>query len=214
MNFDFIFNIYNELQQSVETIDILSTIDKLLTVGLNVILIIGGICGISYLAKLKNKEREAIFGYYTQLKVRIQYLYDIFDKYHDDILSCFIPPQHRKPWDASKAMFIQNIINQFADCASETLLFLKKQDNQVPASLGWSKKYSLFLSFLTDCELIKNKNYYKWVNDYDVYTSKYLKTHKENMESMIKDISSKQLEIEEKLYSTSIFSFFKRKKTP
>lgn len=132
--------------------------------------------------KLRIKNYNATFGYYTRLKVRLHKMQTILNKeYKDYILDGFVQEIHRKDINMEQAANINADIEELASNAKETLLFLKKEDEQMPASEDWNQYYNVLLDFLEDCERIVDAKYYKWESDISNNKENYYKLHNENL---------------------------------
>lgn len=181
---------------------LLDSIDAIINIAIGIISIIGGLLGIFLLKTLREKNLNATLGYFSRLKVHIHLLKSTFDNYHTEILYRFIPENSRVDSDHTKSSFISDIICNFSNEASDTLTFLKNEDNQMPADNNWMAKYDILLDFLEDMKQIKQCKFYKFdmSDDFDEIADEYYKKHSENLSNMLKSIENHQNKIQNKLY--------------
>lgn len=197
-----LYNILLQIQEKNSSIDYISLIKQFTDIMVNGIIFIGGVLGISYLSKLKDKNLNAILGHSSRLTVYIHYLQSNFEEFKDDILERFKPQNIRDEPPLARQELVANIIKDFSKMAHDTLSFLRSEDNQMPISLGWVEQYNMFLDFLIDCEKIKDESYYKWDENenFQEISEDYFNKHSKNMINMINAISTHQKNIEKKLY--------------
>lgn len=178
--------------------------DSIVSIIVEIILAIVGVCGIRYLYKIREKNYNATFGFYCRLKVRLCRIIKIINKdYKDYIFDRFSQQNSRKDIDLKNAENIKIDIEDLAETAKETLEFLKKEDNQMPASENWSNNYSTLLDFLEDCKNISDENYYKWQSSDSNMKDTYYKLHNDNLHSMLEYINDRQNYLQKKLYKKS-----------
>lgn len=203
------FNIINKEEVTQNTINLWDKIfthgENITTIILNFFVVIIGLCGARYLYKLKEKRLNATFTYYSRLKVRLQILSFILQENKDEILDRFIPVNNRHEAELNRSGIIRDSIEELVSTANDTILFLKTEEEQMPASIDWSEHYCTLLELLYDCRHIGNENYFKWSSDYKMKQEKYYETHLKNLEYMQEKISERQIDLEEKMFKESIF---------
>lgn len=190
--------------------------ERILKIIIEIIVALAGVYGIRYFYKLRIKNYNATFGYYTRLKVRLHKMQTILNKeYKDYILDRFVQEIHRKDINMEQAANINADIEELASNAKETLSFLKKEDEQMPASEDWNQYYNVLLDFLEDCERIMDAKYYKWESNFSNNKGNYYKLHNENLKKMIECIDQQQALLQKKIYRKDLLSkfvsLFKRK---
>lgn len=167
----------------------------------NIVVIIGGVVGLLYYKKLKERQSNAVFSYLTQLEVRLKQLQLIYLSYEDYLMERFIPDAKRVEDVNATLTFINKIVKEFANNALETLNFLRKSQEQMPASKDWVVKYDLLIEFLFDAYHLSIENYFKWMSDDEkVLRKQYAEKHKKNLEEILNDIKNEQEKITDKLF--------------
>lgn len=181
--------------------DVLTVTDSAVGIVVNVLVIIGGIVGFSYIKKLREKQKDSTFSYLTKLSVRINCIYHIVINNRNDIAERFINISNRRIPCADKIKSTYNAIEILSQNASETLKFLMNEDNQIPAQKGWIKSLNLFVDFLIDCEQLKNPTFFKWMNGNENQSDidKYIEKHIKCMDRLIKMIRKCQIDLENKI---------------
>ncbi len=199
----FLISALNKILKISNTLFTVDNVESFSNIITNIIVIIGGVFGILYLQKLREKQIDATFSYLARLKIRLQYILDIMIKYKLQILDRFIISNKRRNSIANVATS-SFVLEQLALRSKETIQFLMDSDDQVPASENWLEYCDILLEFLEDCEKLLEKDYYKWVPDKDTDTEKlqeeYYEKHKTNIELMLNSIRNNQKEIQEKLF--------------
>ena len=180
-----------------------SCIDYILSFISSLLIIIAGVYGIKYINKIKEKNNNAIFGYYTRLKVRLHIIKTVLEEYKMPFLDRLIPQSERSDIEPSKQGTVNLAIENLIENAKETLNFLKNSEEQMPASITWSDNYCTLLEFLEDCVKITNNNYFKWNTDFSNNQNVYYNRHKENIDLMIESISKQQEKMQIELYKTT-----------
>lgn len=143
--------------------DVLSNVNTVTDIIVNIIVIAGGILGFKYVKKLREKQMDSIFSYQTRLNVRLKYFHEILVTYKADILDCFFPEAYRREISADRICLVGNTVKHLSEYARDTLKFLRDENNQMPAKKGWSAQLSLFVEFLIDCEQLDQSGYFKWL---------------------------------------------------
>lgn len=181
--------------------DVLAVTDSVVGILVNILVIIGGILGFSYIKKLREKQKDSIFSYLTKLSVRINFIYQILINNRDDIVERFINISNRRLPSADKVQLTYNVIEILSQNASETLKFLMNEDDQIPAQKGWTNCLNSFISFLIDCEQLKNLTFFKWKNkdEFQEEIDKYFNSHIRCMIIMLNMISDCQIDLETKI---------------
>ena len=189
--------------EEINNTDFLNTIDTVISIIVGIISIIGGLLGIFLLKNLREKNLNATLGYFSRLKVRIHSLNSTFESYYTEIFYRFLPENSRPEEDQTKIPFINDIINNFSDEAIDTLLFLKNEDNQMPADSNWMNEFNILLEFLEDMKYIKQPRYYKF-STYKHFNENsvkdYYEKHSKNLSNILKSIEKHQEKIQDQLY--------------
>ena len=189
--------------EEINNTDFLNTIDTVISIIVGIISIIGGLLGIFLLKNLREKSLNATLGYFSRLKVHIHSLNSTFESYYTEIFYRFLPENSRPEEDQTKISFINDIINNFSDEAIDTLLFLKNEDNQMPADSNWMNEFNILLEFLEDMKYIKQPRYYKFSTDEHFNENSvkdYYKKHSNNLSNILKSIEKHQEKIQDQLY--------------
>lgn len=195
------------LSEKVETLKIASDIF------VNMVVVVGGVMGISYIWRAREKQKEAIFGYLTKLNIRLIELRKTLLDFKAEIMDCFGPADYMREIPGDRIRLIKDVIENFSSEASETLQFIKKEDSQFPAQKGWSKKIEKLVGFLVDCERIQYKAYFCVSGEnsgkVDEAKEKYYKDALDNIDDLIKMVGERQEELEKKLFE-NLFDKIKR----
>lgn len=168
----------------------------------NVIVIIGGILGLSYIKRMREKQSDATFSYLMRLNIRLKYFKIIFEKYRDDIMGRFYPENFRREPSVERMNLVDETIQNLSQQAEETLNFLRNEDNQLPAKKGWIENINQFIDLLISCEQLKNREYFIWTENEDIEKEK--ERHYEEImkiiNTLLKMVNERQKELENKLF--------------
>lgn len=187
--------------QTLASYDDIQNIESYTNIIGNLVIIVGGMMGIIFFRHLRNKQENAIFSYLTQLQVRIKTLYEIFEKYHAPIMERFVPQTSRRTDVTGQTAFIDEIIQNFISTAQETLDFLKKTDNQMPASKNWPELFNCLIEFLLDVKCLSMDTFHKWPQgNCEQLKNDYYNKHKENLEAILKAIDKNQKKIVKRIF--------------
>ena len=189
------------LSEKVETLKIASDIF------VNMVVVVGGVMGISYIWRAREKQKEAI------LNIRLIELRKTLLDFKAEIMDCFGPADYMREIPGDRIRLIKDVIENFSSEAGETLQFIKKEDSQFPAQKGWSKKIEKLVGFLVDCERIQYKAYFCVSGEnsgkVDEAKEKYYKDALDNIDDLIKMVGERQEELEKKLFE-NLFDKIKR----
>ena len=175
---------------------------KCVEVLVGIIAIIGGVVGLFYLNKQRERRRDASFGYMAQLSVHIQNIKMIFENESDKLLNQLVCPNNRIPLEEFLSANHEAVATIFKKRVEETLNFLMNTDNQMPVYEGWTERMSKFLGFLEDFSFVFNTDGFLWQGDKTEISqekNKYKQTNIDNMVEMLKDIETYQKTIESKI---------------
>lgn len=168
----------------------------------NVVVIIGGILGLSYIKRMRDKQSDATFSYLMRLNIRLKYFKIFFEKYRDDIMGRFYPENYRREPSVDRMNLVEETIQNLSQQAEETLDFLRNEDNQLPAKSGWVDNINQFVELLINCEQLKNKEYFIWTENKDV--EKEREEHYEEIMKIINTllnmVNARQKELEDKIF--------------
>ena len=179
-----------------------------------ILVLIGASMGLSALNKWKEKQFNATFSFYSRLKTKLKLIYDIFtDPNYRNILFDRMLPQSLRSKDPGVFSPMKPIIVQkLSELADGTIDFLMAENNQMPISEKWNEQPGHLLEFLQDCGSLKDDVFFKWTERKDDETDAYYKLHSENLDSIIKDIETRQTELTKK-YLKKVKSKTARKST-
>lgn len=197
-----------EIEPALETTsisDILTNVNTIINSCVNIIVFIGGILGLKYINKLRERQSDSVFSYLTRLNVRLRFFKMSLTDYKTEILDQFIPESHRREIGPERVVFIDEVINNFSESAKETLNFLRNENDQMPAQIGWFKCLDTLIEFLNDCEHLIQNGYYKWNinNDMDSEKESYYCKHMENINKLIEMITDRQRQLEIEIFKKS-----------
>lgn len=191
--FEEIINKINSLMNMVSVNNFWSNVETISNIVVNIVVVLGGILGLLYYRKLKEKQMNAAFSYLTQLQVRLKTLQTLYISYENQIMERFIPETKRREDADATSSFINEIIDEFSRNALETLKFLQDSQEQMPASKDWIDKYELLIEFLLDAGHLSMPTFYKWIDDDNKQSrTKYIQKHKKNLEELLNDIKAEQ----------------------
>lgn len=200
----FFENFFHKIMQGLILIfeyEEMANIESFSNIIVNLIVICGGVIGILYCRQLRDKQMNATFSYLTQLQVRVNKLYNLYSNYGEEIMERYVPKNIRRQDVNAKSSFIDDIIQEFAENAAETLKFLRETGEQMPASREWPFYFSLLLDFLSDAEHLANIQFNKWASDEDIkQKQEYYKKHKENLNNIIQAIDKRQKYLTNKIF--------------
>lgn len=181
---------------------ILMNVDTIVNIIVNIIVIIGGILGFSYIKNLREKQIDSTFSYLTKLNIRLNYFHELLIVYKDEIMDYFIPEDYRREISADRISLITEMIRCFSENAKETLKFLMYEDNQLPAQKGWINCFNNFIVFLIDCEQLNQNTYFKWTarDDLEEQKEKYYNNNLKNIEHLLEMVHVRQSELEDNIF--------------
>lgn len=142
---------------------VLNYIDTIIKIATGVIAIIG----LRYIKPLKDKTLGATFNFWSQLKVRLirievrleadkGILKNIYAKTDRDSVESLAPDINR----------VKELKNDIED----TIDFIRKTPDQMPAYQGWSKDYFSLLFMLEECivyDICDNERHFKKILNYE-----------------------------------------------
>ena len=214
-SFEEVINKINNLNDMIAVNNFWTNAETVSNIVVNAFVILGGVLGLLYYRKLKEKQMNAAFSYLAQLQVRLKTLQTLYISYEDQIMERFIPETKRRVDADSVSSFINEIIDEFSRTALETLKFLQESQEQMPASKEWTDKYEILIEFLLDAEHLSIQTFYKWIDDdKNQLREKYLQKHKKNLAELLSDIKREQEKNIEKMFQSKfqkIVGFFKKK---
>lgn len=182
--------------------DVLSNVNTVTDIIVNIIVIAGGILGFKYVKKLREKQMDSIFSYQIRLNIRLKYFHEILVTYYADIMDCFFPEADRREISADRSSLVENTVKNLSEYARDTMKFLRDENNQMPAKKGWSGQLNLFVEFLIDCEQLDQSGYFKWLKDENGITKSeyYYKQVLNNINELMEMIEESQKKVEEEIF--------------
>ena len=203
--FEEIINKINSLIDMIAMNNFWGNAETISNIIVNIVVTLGGILGLLYYRKLKEKQMNAAFSYLTQFQVRLKTLQTLFIEYENQIMERFIPETKRREDADAISSFINEIINEFSRNALETLKFLQESQEQMPASKDWINKY----------EILIMHTFYKWIDDDEnQLRDRYVKKHKKNLAELLNDIKKEQQKNIKKIFQSKfqkVTEFFKKR---
>lgn len=213
--FEEIINKINSLIDMIAMNNFWGNAETISNIIVNIVVTLGGILGLLYYRKLKEKQMNAAFSYLTQFQVRLKTLQTLFIEYENQIMERFIPETKRREDADAISSFINEIINEFSRNALETLKFLQESQEQMPASKDWINKYEILIEFLLDAEHLSMPTFYKWIDDDEnQLRDRYVKKHKKNLAELLNDIKKEQQKNIKKIFQSkfqTVTEFFKKR---
>ncbi len=182
----------------------LRSVRNIISAVTSVLLSVVGVFGIGYLSKMRENNVNATFSYYSQLYVRLHLLSSILEEYKSEFLDRLLPSGSRAEIDPARSDAVKSAMTILYSQAKETISFLQRTDNQVPAGLSWSNELNIFLELLEDCLQMENIHFYKWVVRNQEEMEKYYRKHTKNIKQMMSQIVLRQTKMERSLYRFSL----------
>lgn len=195
---------YSPLKTTILLSNVLNNINTLSNIIVNIIVILGGILGLNYIKKMREKQIDSTFSYLTRLNVRLKYFQELLINFRDEIMDRFLPEDCRREVSADRVSLVANMIDQLSKNAKETLEFLRNEDNQIPAQEGWIDNFNSFIEFLLDCEQLDHKSYYKWTNkeEREEKCTLYFDNAASTIDTLIEMLTKRQIELEKDIFKT------------
>ena len=169
---------------------------------LSIVAIIGGIIGLLYFNKLREKRLSASFSYMAQLRIHIENIKMLFVSSHDELLNELVCPTQRSPIAEFENSNYNEVINIFKTRVDQALNFLSCTKDQMPVYKGWTEKMALFIQLLETFSFAFNTSGYIWKGSYDQIQKQknsFYSVHEKNLAEMIKDIEEYQKRNESKI---------------
>lgn len=171
----------------------------------DVTVVAGGIMGISYVLRFKEKQKEATFNYLARLNNRLIYFQKTLKDFKPDIMDCFVPVDFRRQIPADRIGLVNGIVKRISENARATLEDINTAKDQFPAQKGWSAAEKKFVSFLIDCERIEYKSYHcingDNADEIEQRKDTYYEEAMNNIDTLMKMIEERQEEREEELFN-------------
>lgn len=193
-------NFLHIIQQLVNNI---GNIKDLSYTFLNIVLGVSAIKGLGYLKTYKEKKGTATFTFWMQLNIRIIEIKGWLENDYN-LINYLFDENSRSLWESESADNNERV-KLFKNYVEETIQFIKKTPDQMPAYIGWSDDYSKFIIFLNDIvqfDICDGKDYFKFENEQTTEKrNKYCKDICKIMEKMYQGILAEQKKIEKDICS-------------
>lgn len=180
--------------------------DIYLPIAISILTVIGLIRGLQYISSLKEKQKTAVFGFWSQLVIRLKRIKDELTV-HPELINNIYEPTIREGYETGTAN--TKDINEFKKVIEELETFLKATPDQMPAYSGWSEDLHTLMDFIScvctydicdkDHLFVDNK-FFKNRNEYCKYTI-------DAISNIMQNIEKEQTFIENKLNRKSL-SFY------
>lgn len=197
-NKEFVFLIYKYTDKA----SWLSTAKDFCELLLSIVAIIGGIIGLLYFTKLREKRLSASFSYMAQLRIHIENIKMLFVSSHDELLNELVCPTQRLLIVEFENSNYNEVINIFKNRVDQALVFLSCTKDQMPVYKGWTEKMTLFIHLLETFSFAFNTSGYIWKGSNDQIQKQkddFYSVHERNLAEMIKDIEEYQKSNESKI---------------
>lgn len=196
-----IMNINQTTANNVNNANLLDQMDQILKITNSLLALVVIIIGLSWLKPLKEKQSEASFTFWSQLRIRLFRICGHI-KSNDQCLYYLYAPEARSDWDAILAPDPDKF-RSLKDTVEEALTFLQNAKDQIPPYSGWTDDYTELLGHLTDIIVYDICNSIEKFKFKDPVEYSNLSRTQESIciliDSMCKKIVSKQENIEKKL---------------
>lgn len=168
---------------------------------LNIALGVGAVKGLIFLKSFQEKRAAATFTFWLQLKVRMMEIKGWIEN-DKKLVNYLFDEESRSTWE-SESSEVSPRLSAFKEIIVETIQFVKKTPDQIPAYCGWTDDYTEFIKFLEDTiqyDICNGGDYFKFyspqtVADRDAYCDNICKI----LGRMCDEIERKQKEIEKRL---------------
>lgn len=149
-------SVFTQKAVSIDGTQVLANLDSAVGIILNIVTGVGIILGLCYFRKFKEKQMSAAFGFWSHLNMLISqiqaqlisspYLLSNMFSENSSLSETGTPPEKET--------------KMLLSVAKETLDYLKRTPDQIPAYIGWSEDivklkvflYEIVLYDVTDCE--------------------------------------------------------------
>lgn len=121
--------------------------DTFLGMAIRIVTLIGLLAGISYVHSLRQKREEAVFGFWSKLKIRLKNIDDAL-RQENGLIDNMYPEERRLQSESASPG--TSAVEEFKTIVGETEAFLRDAEDQMPAYRGWTEDLDVFLAFVSD----------------------------------------------------------------
>lgn len=196
----YFIKVMNNINQAGENVNVLENIGQFFTVANSLLAVVVIIIGLNWLKPLKEKQKAASFTFWSQIYIRLVKI-SSYIKSNPNCLFYWYSSTARAEWHGILAPALNEFL-PLKTMVEETLSFLQKAEDQMPAYYGWTNDYSNLLNNFTDIIVydicLNTKFKFQEVVSY----SDYLERHKSIyslIDLMCEKIKTKQISIEYKI---------------
>ena len=200
-NMVYFIKVMNNINQTGNNVDVLENIGQLFTIANSLLAVVVIIIGLNWLKPLKEKQKAASFTFWSHLYIRLVKI-SSYIKSSPNCLYYWYSPTVRNGWHGILAP-AQDESDQLKTMVEETLSFLEKAEDQMPAYCGWTDDYTNLLHNFTDIIVydicLSNAKFkFQEAISYSVYLERH-KSIYDSIDLMCEKIKAKQVSIEYKI---------------
>lgn len=170
---------------------------------LNIALGVGAFKGLSYLKTYREKRHAATFTFWAQLRIRLMQI-ENWLKDNSSLVNYFYNEETRCEWEGESSDLSSRIVT-FKNLIEDTIEFIQKSPDQMPAYIGWTDDYNSIISFLSDAiqfDICNGSDYFKFEGRYSIKErNAYVESVCEVLDRMCNNIMVKQRQIEREICS-------------
>lgn len=164
---------------------------------------VSAIKGLAYLKTHKEKREMATFTFWTHFRIRVMEIERWLNNDYN-LINYFFDENSRSTWE-SESGDDELRLQFFKGIVEETIQFMKKTPDQMPAYIGWSDDYTEFMLFLNDIiqfDICNGEDYFKFQKEGNTEKrDEYCKRICEIMNRICDGILDEQRKIEEGICS-------------
>lgn len=176
----------------------LENIKDCTSIFLSIVTGVSVIKGLNYLKGLKEKTNAATFTFWSQFRIRIYELMNWLEA-DNTLIDNLYELKLRDAWE-SELTQDSDRVEIYKEKVKETIEYIEKTPDQMPAYIGWTSDYTKIIGFLNDLiqyDICNPKKYFKFSSNQTIKDKKqYCDDICKTMRKLCEKIEQKQREIE------------------
>lgn len=183
--------------QSVTAALFLDYADTVSEIAVRIVTFIGIVIGIGYIHSLKIKRGEAVFGFWSKLKIRLKKISTAL-RNDNGLINNLYDSKRRLQYEAATPAAVT--VQEFRNNVAETVSFLRDAEDQMPAYTGWTEDLNVIIEFASNIEVYEIMNPKgSFVPELFPDRTKYCADICTALDRMVNGIDAEQREIEKQI---------------
>ena len=196
-----VLEIVNETAKSsqVDFMNVIANAQSVISLATSILTLIGLLWGTGYIHTLRNKQESVLFGFWSQLRVKLEKI-GAFLENDNGLINNIYEPDKRETFEGSVPPKSDQVV-RFKKMIDDLDTFLQSSKDQLPAYKGWNTQLNVIIEFIT------NMNLYDLTDSEESFVVKdfpereaYCKTVVTAIKKMCSEIKKKQNKIENRIF--------------